>query len=201
MSRMSTGSVELGIRDQTVGVCDHIAYFWESEEEFAEAVGFLEAGLRSGDYCVVFGHPEANERVLAVLADRGFPQESLKGHASILGGKQLPDEMLAEIAATFQSAVDGGAALIRLLGNIGWGHPDWPVEDDILQFEARVTAACRNFPCVVVCMYDVSSLTGRVVVRGGLESHPLIMCGGGVEKNPHFVPAAQYLARYLRKVS
>jgi MEDS: MEthanogen/methylotroph, DcmR Sensory domain len=198
---MDQTTVDLGIRDQKVHVCDHIAYFWESDQEFAEGVGFLEAGLRSGDYCVIFGHPEANDRVLKVLAARGFPQDSLQGRAAILAGKRLPKEMLSEIGATFQSAVDAGAHLIRLLGNIGWGHPDWPLDDDILQFEAQVTGACRSFPCVVVCMYDVKSLTGRVVVRAGLQTHPLTMCGSGVEENPHFVPAAQYVARYVKKAS
>lgn len=197
--RMNEEAIELGIRDQTVHVCDHIAYFWESDEEFLEGVGFLETGLRLGDYCVIFGHADANDRVLAVLASRGFSKDSLAGRASILGGKRRPDEMLSEIGATFQNAVDRGARLIRLLGNIGWGHPDWPIQDDILQFESQVTNACRNFPCVVVCMYDVKSLTGLAAIKGGLQTHPLTMSGGGVEDNPHFVPAAQYLARYLKR--
>ena len=179
-------------------MCDHIAYFWESAEEFAEGVGFLEVGLRRGDYCVIFGHPEANEKILQILAERGFSKESLHGRAKVLGGKPVAAEMLQEIGATFQDAVDAGARLIRLLGNIGWGHPDWPEENEILAFEAQVTDACRSFPCVVLCMYDVRSLTGRIVMRGGVETHPLTVCGGGVERNPHFIPAAQYLARYLK---
>jgi hypothetical protein len=195
---MSETTVQLGIRGQTVHVCDHIAYFWESKKEFAEAVGFLETGLRIGDYCVIFGHSEANERVLEILAEHGFPKQSLEGKTSILEGKRVPEEMLAEIGMTFQSAVAAGARLIRLLGNIGWEHPDWPIQDDILQFESQVTNACRSFPCVVVCMYDVNTLSGRAAIRAGLESHPSTMLSAGVEKNPHFVPAAQYLARYLK---
>src|SRR5437588_3145276 len=64
LGAMNEQMVELGIRGQRVQVCDHIAYFWESEEEFAEGVGFLETGLQVGDYCVIFGQPEANEKVL-----------------------------------------------------------------------------------------------------------------------------------------
>jgi len=198
---MNEQMVEHGIRGQRVQVCDHIAYFWESEEEFAEGVGFLETGLQVGDYCVIFGQPEANEKVLGILATRGFPQEALKGRASVLAGKPVATEMLSEIGATFQQALDAGAPLIRLLGNIGWGHPDWPAENDLLQFESQVTDACRTFPCVVVCMYDVKSLSGRAVVRAGVESHPSTILSTGIEKNPHFVPAAQYLARYLKKKS
>jgi hypothetical protein len=191
-------AVELGIRNQKVRLCDHIAYFWETDEEFSEAVGFLEIGLRSGDFCVLFGHPEANERVLTLLAKRGFSHAAVHDRLAVLGGKRVPDEMLADIGNTFNEAVGRGARLIRLLGNIGWSHPDWPSEREILQFEAQVTEACRSFPSVIVCMYDVRSLSGRIVVRGGLQTHPLTMCGGGIETNPHFVPASQYMARYLK---
>ena len=181
--------VDLGIRSQKVKLCDHIAYFWETDEEFSEAVGFLEVGLRAGDFCVIFGHPEANERVLAILADRGFSQTAVQGQLAVLGGKRVPNEMLSAIANTFKAAVERGARLIRLLGNIGWSHPDWPSETEILQFEAQVTEACRKFPSVILCMYDVHSLSGQ---------HPLTMCDSGIARNPYYVPAGQYLARYLK---
>jgi len=150
--------VELGIRDQKVKLCDHIAYFWETDEEFSEAVGFLEVGLQSGDFCVIFGHSEANERVLALLADHGFGQTAVQDRLAVLGGRRVPDEMLSQIGNTFNEALGRGARLIRLLGNIGWSHPDWPSEKEILQFEAQVTDACRSFPSVILCMYDVRSL-------------------------------------------
>ena len=191
-------AIDLGIRGQKAHKCDHIAYFWESDEEFAEGVGFLETGLRQGDYCVIFGHPEANGRVLKILGDRGFGAPALEGRATVLGGKPVANDMLSEIGGTFQKAVEGGARLIRLLGNIGWEHPDWPAEHAIMEFEAQVTNACRNFPCLVVCMYDVRSLSGKIVVAAGLKTHPLTMCGGGLEENHHYVPAAQYLARYSK---
>jgi hypothetical protein len=181
MERMSD-AIDLGIRGQKAHPCDHIAYFWESNEEFAEGVGFLETGLRQQDHSVIFGHPEANRRVLQILADRGFDEGALKGRVSVLGGKPVASDMLAEIGSTFQKAVDAGARLIRLLGNIGWGHPDWPAENSIMEFEAQVTNACRNFPCVVMCMYDVRSLSGKIVVAAGIKTHPLTMCGGGLEK-------------------
>ena len=195
---MPSSVVQLGIRDQTVKISDHIAYFWETEEEFEAGVGFLEAGLRAKDHCVVFGHPEANTRILKILAASGIdvPLAIAAGQLSVLGGKRVSDEMLGEIAATFDKAIAAGVGLIRLLGNIGWGHPDWPVEQEILRFEAQVTDACRKYPTVVVCMYDVRTLSGRVVVRGGMQTHPLTMCGGGVEENPYFVPSGQYIARY-----
>src|ERR1700681_3401989 len=54
MDKHRKGSVALGIRDEFVAVSDHIGYFWESEDEFAEAVAFLEYGLHGNDSCIIF---------------------------------------------------------------------------------------------------------------------------------------------------
>jgi DcmR-like sensory protein len=190
-------SVELGIDDERVDVSDHIAYFWETDQQFAEAVKFLEVGLRSGDAAIIFGHSSASSKVLSVLQSDGFDAEELKvkGRLAVLGGRPSGDDMLSEIGGAFQKAIDNGAHLVRLLGNIGWGHPDWPSELDILEFEARVTEACKSFPCVVVCMYDVAQLSGRVIVHGAYETHPLTFCGNVLRENPHHLPIGTFLAQ------
>jgi hypothetical protein len=44
-----------------------------------------------------------------------------------------------------------GGALARVLGSLGWEHPGWPAEQDLLWFEARLTDTVRNLQTVVVC--------------------------------------------------
>lgn len=190
-------TVQLGLFDERVSVGAHIAYFWETSQEFREGVRFLELGLAHGDYCVVFGHEEGNRRVCEILTAQGHDCVRLEGEGklAILGGHQDTSRMLSNISGVFASAVDNGAQLIRLLGNIGWGHEGWPDETDILEFEAKVTAAARQFPCVVVCMYDVKSLPGRVVVHGALETHPLTFCGNVMRQNTHYVEVDEFLAK------
>ena len=200
MHQHRKGSIPLGIRDEWIAVSDHIAYFWETEQEFAEAVAFLEYGLHGNDSCVVFGHAKANSKVLGILQSHGFNTAELadQGRLIVLSGKPSGGDMLSEIGGAFQSAIDAGAGLVRLLGNIGWGHEGWPTELDILEFEARVTVACKSFPCVVVCMYDVHQLSGRIMVHGAYETHPLTVCGNVLRENPHSVPIDDFLARLDR---
>lgn len=190
-------TIELGINGECVATSDHIAYFWETEEQFSEAIGFLEIGLRGKDCCVIFGHRDANDKVLAALESRGFTPKQLEsqGRIRLLGGNPSGKDMLAEIGNCFQQAIEAGAPLIRLLGNIGWGHPDWPGELDILEFEAKVTEACKAFPCVVVCMYDVQKLSGRIMVHGAYETHPLTICGNVLRENPHHVSIDAFLTK------
>jgi hypothetical protein len=72
-------TVPLGICGGHAGLGSHIGHFWESDEDFRAGVGLLETGLKSGDFCLVFGHDEANEKVLDVLGKKGFDTQGLTG--------------------------------------------------------------------------------------------------------------------------
>ena len=191
--------VRLGIgpKDAFIHQCDHIAYFWETDAEFDEAVGFLAEGIKNRDHCVVFGYEEANQRVLRLLEQRGFNVARLvaEKRMSILSAANNGDATLRSIGGAFQEAMERGANLIRLLGNIGWNRPRWPDEEDIMAFEAKVTGAASAFPCVVICMYDVRALPGHIIVRGGLETHPVTIRGNVVRVNPLYIPAEEFLRR------
>ncbi len=190
-------SIDLGIRGIRGDVGDHIAYFWETEEEFDDATGFLDTGLELGDHIVVFGHDEANLRVLERLNGRGHSWKRLEsqGRLSVLGPEASGEMMLSRIGAAFQKAINAGSTMIRLLGNIGWGKQDWPDEHDILRFEAKVTNAAASFPCIVVCMYDIKSLPGSVVLHGAFGTHPLTIHGNLIRENPMCEHVDAYLAR------
>jgi PAS domain S-box-containing protein len=190
-----TGDVEFGIRAGKVPQTAHVAYFWETEREFADGVGFLEAGLRGLDHCVIFGHEEANQAVCNILQNHGFDVKDLlaQQRITILGGNPSGEKILETISDALQQAFARGTPLIRLLGNIGWGKPGWPADYDLLAFEAKVTAVAKEFPCVVLCMYDVAALPGLVIRRGAYGTHPLIERDGSLQENPDYIPADFFL--------
>jgi hypothetical protein len=68
--------VPLGIYGETVATGDHLALFYETDGEFAAALGFIETGLRRGDHCILFGVAEDTDRMLGVLEDRGHATSS-----------------------------------------------------------------------------------------------------------------------------
>lgn len=192
-----SGLVPIGLRGEQVEVGAHIAFFWETEAEFRDAVRFLTEGLSAGDFCVIFGHEEANQQVCGVLEEQGLECGKLvkDNRLAILSGNKDADAMLTSIGATFAKAVEDGATLIRLLGNIGWGRDAWPSDRDILEFEGKVTAAAKAFPSIVVCMYDVRTLSGKVIVHGAFETHPLTICGNMLRENPFYLPFEDFLKR------
>jgi hypothetical protein len=196
-ARPGDKGVPLGIGAARATAGDHAAYFWETEAEFDAAADFLGVGLLGRDHAFVFGYDEANQKVLAALRRRGFDVVELEqqGRLTVLAGSASGEAMLTNLGRLFQGSLDAGAPMIRLLGNLGWGRANWPDEDGILRFEARVTDAARQFPCLILCMYDVRSLSGRVMLRGGIETHPKTMCGDQLQENPHYVPTESFLAR------
>jgi len=153
-------------------------------------------GLERGDFCVIFGHTDANRRVREVLAERGYDVSRLQnqGTLAIVDGQTTAARLLSTIDDVFTDALERGATLIRLLGNIGWTHAGWPDEGDLLKFEARVTTAAKRFPCVVVCMYDVGAVSGRVMLHGAFETHPITFFRNLLRRNTHFVDVDEFLA-------
>ena len=188
-------NVPLGMAGEFAAPGDHISYFWESEHEFDAVAGFLAAGAERDEICVLLGHDAANGRVLAGLERRGLAPDKLRRRDCLhtISGQRAADAVLGEIGDRIRTAVDRGVPMVRVLGNLGWEHPGWPAEGDILRLEARVTDAVRNLPSVVMCAYDVRGLSGRRLLLGGLECHPLTLRRAVLRHNEHHVPAEQFL--------
>ena len=183
--------IPLGITDDAVPLGSHLLYFWQNDEEFARGVLFLETGLNSNEHCVLQGDNEVNEKALKVLEKHGFDPGRLvvENRLTVLG-RRPPAEMMTDMAAVFESGARMGAIAIRYLGNLGMTGEPVPgvTEAEICNLEARTTSYISRFPCVLVCMYDVRSLPGRMIVNCGLRNHPQTIGSDGVQDNPHYRP-------------
>src|SRR5271157_3964556 len=71
VGRNVSTEIPLGITNDVVDLGSHLIYFWQSDEEFAQGVRFLEPGLLGEDHCIVFGHDEATERVYRYSRRKG----------------------------------------------------------------------------------------------------------------------------------
>jgi hypothetical protein len=192
-----SGEIPLGMTEDKVELGSHLIYFWQTDKEFERGVSFLEPGLRRQDYCVVFGHQEATDKVFRTLAAQGFDVPALiEGRRITLLRREAPaSTTLSDISDIFQAAVRAGAPAIRYLGNLGFGQSPLPGRgiDDVLELEAKATALAKQFPAVVVCMYDVNTLPGRLILKGGFQTHPLAVCGDHLSHNPYYVPEEIFL--------
>jgi DcmR-like sensory protein len=157
--------IPLGITDDQVALGSHLIHFWQSKEEFERGVRFLELGIENeSHYCVLFGHDEANQQVLEILRKK-YPELDRviqEGRLVILRREGSASETLARIEAALAAAVSKGATAIRYLGNLGMGRAPLPGRgaDEVIELENRATLLLRRYPCVIVCLYNVSTVSG-----------------------------------------
>ena len=193
--------IALGITGDQVALGSHLIHFWQNEEEFEHGVRFLELGINNeSEYCVLFGHDEANQRVLEVLRKK-YPELDRvihEGRLVILRREVSASETLANIEAAFAAAVSSGATAIRYLGNLGMGQAPLPGKgaDEVVELENGATLLGRRYPCVIVCMYDVNTVSGRLVLNAGFGTHPLAVRVDAVRQNAYFVPHEEAARTY-----
>jgi hypothetical protein len=198
----ATRDIPLGLGSELAALGDHIGYFWESEREFDATAGFLATGVELGEACVLVGHDAANERLLASLERRGLNVRALmdEHQLQIASVRSSADELLLEVGTRIKEAVHRGMPAVRLLGTLNWGRgtPGWPSDLEILRLEAHVTSAAERLPSIVVCTYDVTNLPGPMLVKGGLECHPLTFRRDCLRRNEHHVPPERFLDELAR---
>jgi signal transduction histidine kinase len=194
-TRGARRTVALGIRDLRVPLHSHISYLWTNPKEFAETVGFLEAGLRGRDHCLLVGSQNTSGRVLSLLGERGFDVEALQatGRLAQFRGARSADAMLATFGAELDRAVAAGAPLIRFLGVPAWGEADWPDDESLVAVESSVNTLARKYPTVIVCGYDVRSLPGTTLDRAGVGTHPLVLTTGRLIDSTDSIPASAFV--------
>ncbi len=188
--------VPLGLDSELAAPGDHIAYVCASEQDFTAMAGFVAAGAAGGETCILLGHEQANGRLDCEIRRAGLDTATLgrEERLRFVPGTRSADALFEQIAEQVLSAVDRGAPLVRILGNLGWGRPDWPADRDLLRLEARLTDAVRKLPVVVICAYDVREVAGPNLLLGCLECHPLTFHRNALRPNPLYVPAEPFLA-------
>jgi len=128
-SKAITGKIALGITEDEVPLGSHLLHCWRTDEEFESGVRFLQLGLADpSQYSVLFGHDEANRRVLDILRKTSDDVDRViaEGRLVILPRDSSASIALARIEDAFSAAVRKGAAAIRYLGNLGMGRDPLP---------------------------------------------------------------------------
>jgi len=132
--------------------------------------------------------------IFAMGGVTGIPlRRSNREAAGLEGGESV--SVLLELDERLKDAVDRGMPTVRVLGNLclGRGTPGWPSDREILRLEAQVTSAVERLPSIVVCAYDVTTLPGPMLLKGGLECHPLTFRRDCLRHNEHHVSPERFL--------
>jgi PAS domain S-box-containing protein len=191
--RSQEPTIDLGIAGLRVPIHSHIAYLWKTETEFEEAVRFVEAGLRGVDHCVVVGDERETAKVLSVFTKAGLDVEALAAEKRLVLVRPADSarEMLDRISTAFAEAFSAGAPLVRLFGNVGWDRKTWPPDAELAAFEANLNEIAERFDSVLLCLHELTSITGLILRHGVLGTHPTILHERDLLANPLFIPLEQ----------
>lgn len=188
--KMSFDKIPLGITEDEIALGSHLIHFWRTEEEFESGVRFLELGIANeSQYCLLFGHDEANQRVLEILRkkSRDLDRVIREGRLVIFRRESPASVTLAAFDGALSAAVRRGATVIRFLGILGIGRDPLPGRgaDEVLELEPGATALIVRYPCVLVCMYDVNTVSGLLLLTAGFGAHSLTVWQNALRQNPY----------------
>ena len=189
----------------TLGRHRHICAFFNSlDEEHRVLRSFIKDGLDRGEKAFHIVDPELREEHLKQLAAGDINVERAMGSGQLevrlwqdcqfRGDRFDQDAMLALIEEVLQSGAAAGYPLTRFLGQMEWALLNKPGLDDLafVEFETRVNYVLTKYDDPVICTYDLSKFSARMIVDT-LRTHPVVLIGGVLQENPFFVPPDQFL--------
>jgi hypothetical protein len=180
----------------------HVCAFFNSEEEYRVLLPFIKEGFAYGHkatHIVSSGrcncHVEhlASAGIDAAEAQRSGQLELRTTAEVYLRNDRFDQDLMLETFERIASGSAGGSyPLSRIVCQMEWASRHPACMGDLIEFEARVNDVWRRHDDVVICVYDLTKLSGDIVMDV-MRTHPMIIVGGILQKNPFFVPPQQFL--------
>jgi len=100
--------------------------------------------------------------------------------------------MLAAFEQMASGNDKGGFPLSRICCRMDWAIEDRTYIDDLVEFESRVNDVWRSHDDAVICTYHLDKFGGDTVIDI-MRTHPMIIIGGLLHRNPFYVPPEEFL--------
>ena len=184
----------------TLGTERHIcAFFNSSDEEYRVLLPFIREGFEHGDKAFHIVDPRLMDDHLHRLQDAGIDTEAAS-QTDQLVVKRWQDAYLRDghfdqdrMLALVEDVLSAETPLIRVIAHMEWALEDFPGVNDVVEYETRANFILPKYKHPVVCVYDCAKFDAGVAMDI-LRTHPMVILGGVLQKNPFFVPPAEFLA-------
>ncbi|HEX4165806.1 MAG TPA: MEDS domain-containing protein [Bryobacteraceae bacterium] len=112
--------------------------------------------------------------------------------APLLGGRFNQTAMLSLLPVLLNDERTRGFPVTRFIADMSWVLNDPGALDRLLEFECGANLALPKAGDIVICAYDLDKFSAAVVIDA-LRTHPIVLIGGIVQRNPFYVPPEQLL--------
>jgi hypothetical protein len=190
---------------ETRHVC---AFFNSDEEEYRVLLPFIKDGFECGHKAVHVVNPDQRsehlQRLIAAGIDPAAAERSgqfelqTNSETYLRDGGFDQDRMLH----AFEQIASGNAArgflLSRIVCRMDWAAEGKSYINDLIEFESRVNYVWERHDDAVICTYHLGKFGGDTVIDI-LRTHPMVIVGGILQRNPFFVPPAEFLREFRER--
>jgi PAS domain S-box-containing protein len=183
----------------------HLCLIYETpDEQRAAVVPFVRLGLERGERCVYVVDETTAATVLDALRNDGVDTTAAQasGALAVLTKRETylrdgafdPERMIAYLAESTAAARADGFAALRVTGEMTWALGDTIGADRLVEYEARLNDFLSGNECLAICQYHRSRFPAETI-RDVILTHPLVIHGGGVLRNDHYLSPREFLGR------
>ena len=186
--------------DESRHVC---AFFSSDQEAYRVLLPFIKDGFECGDKAVHVVNPGQHQDHLqrlssigidtAAAAERGQLELRTNTDTYLRDGRFDQDRMLEVFEQLASGNVKGAFPRSRIVCHMEWAADGRSQIDDLIEFESRVNDVWRRHDDAVICTYDLAKFGGDTVIDI-MRTHPMVIIGGILQRNPFFVPPETFLA-------
>ena len=200
----------ISLAGSELGDVRHIcAFFANDDEEYRVLLPFIRDGLLCGDKSVQVVNPEQREEHLRRLAAAGVDTTAheLSGQLKIENNTEVylrdgrfdQDRMLATFEQMANSSRTAeGFPMSRVICRMDWASGDQTRIENVIEFESRVNDVWRRYDDAVICTYHLSKFSGDAVIDI-MRTHPMVIIGGLLQRNPFFTQPEEFLREYRER--
>lgn len=184
---------------ETRHVC---AFFNSDEEEYRVLLPFIKDGFACGHKAVHVVNPHQREEHLQRLVGAGIDHAAaersgqlevkINSDTYLRQGRFDQDRMLKAFEQIASGNTPGGFPLSRIVCRMDWAAEGQSHVNDLIEFESRVNHVWEHHDDAVICTYHLGKFGGDTVIDI-MRTHPMIIIGGILQRNPFFVPPAEFL--------
>jgi MEDS: MEthanogen/methylotroph, DcmR Sensory domain len=185
--------------DEGMHVC---TFFRTSDEKYRVLMPFIREGMEQGDRAFHIVNPSLRSEHAQRIAEAGIDaaRAEVDGQLEIMGwdqaylrgGRFNQSAMLSLLPELLNDGRTRGFPITRCIADMAWILNDPDTLDSLLEYECRVNLAIPKGGDVVVCSYDLDKFPAGVVIDA-LRTHPIVLVGGIVQRNPFYVPPEELL--------